>query len=125
MREQSYYNNISQEIIEEHLLTYETNNEECVYIKEHLEDVFNIISLFSGGSGMLDYPFCKDNMFNIVKAIEYNKSACESYKYNIGDVVENKNVKDVEFEDNRPYNILIGGVSCKPFSNANRIKRLE
>lgn len=83
-----------------------------------------IFSIFSG-AGMLDKPFAEDKNFKIVKAIEYDKSACESYRENIGDVIEQGDVRKIKKEDIPDADILLGGTSCKVYSNANRHTRLE
>ena len=94
------------------------------YIEKGLNQVFKVISLFSG-AGMLDYPFSKDEQFELVYAVDNNKAACESYKHNIGDHIECKSIVDVSGKDLPQADIVIGGVTCTPFSNANRHTRLK
>lgn len=90
--------------------------------KKDIEKVFTVMSLFSG-AGMLDWPFYKDNCFKIDFACDYDKGACESYRENIGDHILCGDVRNVSgYKD--PYNLIIGGPSCKPFSSSNRRKRL-
>lgn len=90
--------------------------------KKDIKKVFTVMSLFSG-AGMLDWPFYKDNCFKLDFACDYDKGACESYRENIGDHILCGDVRNVSgYKD--PYNLIIGGPSCKPFSSSNRRKRL-
>lgn len=91
-------------------------------LRQDLKQVFTVMSLFSG-AGMLDWPFYKDPAFQIKFACDYNKDACESYKRNIGSHIKHGDVREVHGDGN-PYNLIIGGPSCKPFSTSNRRKML-
>ena len=91
-------------------------------LRQDLKQVFTVMSLFSG-AGMLDWPFYKDPAFQIKFACDYNKDACESYKRNIGDHIKYGDVREVH-GNGEPYNLIIGGPSCKPFSASNRRKML-
>lgn len=93
-------------------------------IKQDLPLVYDTLSLFSGG-GMLDYPFAKDEQFKFVFAIDSDKAAVESYKHNIGEHVVCGSVSDLKGKSLPEAKVLIGGAPCKPFTNVNRIKRLE
>lgn len=93
-------------------------------IRKDIAQVYSVISLFSG-CGMLDYPFHKDKAFRIDYAIDYDKAACESYKGNIGDVIQCASVMDIDPFIQKETNLIIGGPSCKAHSNANRKKRLN
>jgi len=88
-------------------------------INQDLKQVFDVVSLFSG-AGMLDYPFSKDQSFQIKFAVDYEPSACESYRRNIGDHIICDSVTNVTGYSFEKANLIIGGPSCKPFSNANR-----
>ena len=93
-------------------------------VKQDLPLVYDTLSLFSG-AGMLDYPFAKDEQFKLVFAIDSDKAAVESYKHNIGEHVACGSVSDLRGKDLPDAKVLIGGAPCKPFTNVNRIKRLE
>lgn len=81
-------------------------------------------SLFSA-SGMMDYGF-KQAGFDFVFAIDNDKGACESYKHNIGDHIVNSDIRELDKLSLPKSDIIIGGVPCKPFSNANRgVSRLD
>lgn len=91
-------------------------------IKEELDQVFSVMSLFSG-AGMLDWTFYKDPQFDIKFACDFDKGACESYRHNIGNHIFCGDVRDVR-GDTDSYNLIIGGPSCKPFSASNRRKMI-
>lgn len=84
-----------------------------------LEYVFDVASLFSG-AGLLDYPFAKDNSFDIKFACDFDKSAVESYKYNIGDHILCMDMRELLPEQVPDIDLIIGGPCCQGYSNANR-----
>ena len=99
-------------------------------VHKDLEDVFTVVSLFSG-AGILDWPFIQDHRFSIQYAIDYDAAACETYRQNCGMHVIHGDVHKAFTENGYPLDdtiehpdIIIGGPSCKPFSNANRHTRL-
>lgn len=96
-----------------------------------LADVYTVVSLFSG-AGILDWPFFQDGRFSIRYAIDYEASACETYRANIGPHIVNGDVHKAFTDSGYPLDdtvqspdLIIGGPSCKPFSNANRHTRLD
>ena len=93
-------------------------------VKQDLPLVYDTLSLFSG-AGMLDYPFATDEQFKLVFAIDSDKAAVESYKHNIGEHVVCGSVSDLKGRSLPGAKVLIGGAPCKPFTNVNRIKRLQ
>lgn len=99
-------------------------------IQRDLADVYTVVSLFSG-AGILDYPFSKDNRISLRYAIDYEPSAVETYRKNIGLHAFCGDVHKAFTADGYPMDstvrdpdIIIGGPSCKPFSSANRHTRL-
>jgi DNA (cytosine-5)-methyltransferase 1 len=81
-----------------------------------INDKIKAISLFSGSGGM-DLGFLKTRKIDVVLANDYNKSACESYKHNIGDHIIHGDIKDLK---NLPEaDLVIGGPPCQGFSTAN------
>lgn len=90
------------------------------------------MSLFSG-AGILDWPFFKDERFSIQYAIDYDAGACQTYRQNIGMHIVHGDVHKAFTKENgfpldstvKAPDAIIGGPSCKPFSNANRHTRLE
>lgn len=115
------------------------------YEDENGEIVMNVVSWFSG-AGMLDYAFVsgkepspelpgtiktnknkfdKKIKFDVIYGLEYDKSACETYKTNIGNHIVHGDVKEADPNDIPDADVFLAGVSCKPFSNVNRTLRLE
>ncbi|HEY5587719.1 MAG TPA: DNA cytosine methyltransferase [Candidatus Paceibacterota bacterium] len=95
-------------------------------IQQNIENdkiALEVLSVFSG-SGMLDKGF-KDNGFKFIHAIEMNASACESYKYNIGDIVDCVDVTKIDLSKLPKMPIVIGGIPCKKFSLANRVDNIN
>lgn len=100
-------------------------------IHKDLPDVYSVVSLFSG-AGVLDWPFFTDDRFNIQYAIDYDAGACKTYRENIGLHITHGDIHKAFTKDGYPLDdtvkspdIIIGGPSCKPFSNANRHTRLS
>lgn len=90
-----------------------------------------VVSLFSG-AGILDWPFFKDERFSIQYAIDYDAGACQTYRQNIGMHIVHGDVHKAFTAEGFPLDnavkapdVIVGGPSCKPFSNANRHTRLE
>lgn len=77
-----------------------------------------VVSLFSGGGG-LDYGFKKNN-YDIIWAIDNNKSAVETYKYNIGNHIICEDINNVDVATIPKCDIVIGGPPCQSFSLAGK-----
>lgn len=99
-------------------------------IQRDLADIYTVVSLFSG-AGILDWPFFQDSRFSLRYAIDYDPAACQTYRYNIGTHIVHGDVHRAFTGNGYPLDdtvqnpdIVIGGPSCKPFSNANRHTRL-
>ena len=88
-------------------------------IAEDVSYVFDVVSLFSG-AGLLDYPFSIDDCFNIKFACDFDKSACETYKANIGSHILCTDIRDLSPERVPDMDLIIGGPCCQGYSNANR-----
>lgn len=84
-----------------------------------LSYVFDTVSLFSG-AGLLDYPFHKDDSFDIKFAVDFDKAACETYRNNIGDHILCMDIRDLDTKDVPDTDLIIGGPCCQGYSNANR-----
>lgn len=100
------------------------SSEQFESLSEGLDCTIKVLSVFSG-AGLFDFPLYLDKNFKIIKAIELNKAACKTYKSNIGDIILNEDIRDFHLEDNAQYDLLFGGPPCTPYSNSNRINRLE
>ena len=84
-----------------------------------LSYVFDTVSLFSG-AGLLDYPFKKDDSFDLKFAVDFDKAACETYKTNIGDHIMCMDIRELNENDVPDAELIIGGPCCQGYSNANR-----
>ncbi len=93
-------------------------------IAEDVSYVFDTVSLFSG-AGLLDYPFSKDESFDLKFAVDYEKFACETYRKNIGEHILCMDIRELDAGIVPDADLIIGGPSCKPFSNANRAGNKE
>lgn len=86
---------------------------------ESVSCVFDTISLFSG-AGLLDYPFMKDDSFELKFACDFDKSACETYEKNIGKHIVCMDIRDLNTSQVPNADLIIGGPCCQGYSNANR-----
>lgn len=100
-------------------------------VQKDIVDVYTVVSLFSG-AGILDWPFAQDPKFSIRYAIDYDAAACETYRKNIGMHIVHGDIHKAFTAAGYPLDetvsdpdVIIGGPSCKPFSNANRHTRLD
>ena len=84
-----------------------------------LSYVFDTVCLFSG-AGLLDYPFSRDDTFELKFAVDFDKSACETYKYNIGDHIKCMDIRELDTAEVPETDLIIGGPCCQGYSNANR-----
>lgn len=86
---------------------------------------YKVVDLFAGAGG-LSLGFKKFAHFDIVLAVENNRSAQATYKSNHPGVVVLSDIREVNFEQLRDeigqVDVVIGGPPCQGFSNANRQK---
>ena len=85
-----------------------------------------VISLFSGAGGM-DLGFIKAG-FKICLANDFDSNAVETYRYNIGEHIIEKNIKNLfveekEIKEYSDIDVVIGGPPCQGFSIAGKIGR--
>ncbi len=79
-----------------------------------------VVSLFSGGGG-LDYGFLQEH-YNIIWAIDSEKNAVETYKYNIGDHIIHDDINKITISSLPKCDVIIGGPPCQSFSLAGNRK---
>lgn len=87
--------------------------------REELQYVFDVASLFSG-AGLLDLPFSKDESFEMKFACDFDQSAVDTYRHNIGDHILHMDMRDLTPEQVPDIDVIIGGPCCQGYSNANR-----
>lgn len=77
-----------------------------------------VASLFSG-AGIMDLGFIESG-FDVSFALEMDKSACATYRHNLGDHIVNGDITQFEKSEIPKVPIMIGGSPCQGFSAANR-----
>lgn len=88
---------------------------------------YKLVDLFAGAGG-LSYGFLQTDKFEVIMAVEINKSAQKTYKKNHKNekVDIRDNILDVKFNEVKSkhgdIDFVIGGPPCQGFSNANRQK---
>lgn len=80
------------------------------------------ISLFSG-SGGLDLGFLRTGKYSIEYANDIDQKACETYRFNIGDHIECKDI--AKLHSFPKANMIIGGPPCQGFSTGNPNRMLS
>jgi DNA (cytosine-5)-methyltransferase 1 len=78
-----------------------------------------LVSLFSGCGGM-DLGFDQAG-YDIVWANDIDPDACETYRANIGDIIEG-DVTNLPVPELKDIDVLTSGFPCQPFSNAGSRK---
>lgn len=84
--------------------------------------ISNKISSLFAGSGLMDFSFLKHN-FEIVYATDYELNcdgAIETYRYNIGNHIEKRNILDIDPNELPDFDGVILGSPCDNLSCVNR-----
>lgn len=92
-----------------------------IHLKEAFQKIklpLTVCSLFAG-SGLLDKAFM-DAGFDVIFALEIDKEACETYKYNIGNHIVQADITKFDKSRIPSSTVMIGGSPCQGFSNSNR-----
>lgn len=86
--------------------------------RKEIKRVYDVISLFSG-AGMFDKAFLGER-FRFVYGIDFEPAAVETYKRNIGNHIECRDIRTVSPEELPSCDVVIGGPCCQAYSSANR-----
>jgi len=73
-----------------------------------------VVSLFAGCGGM-DVGF-RQAGFDVIWANDISQSACETYSRNLGDSIQNADVKNISSDKIPQADVVIGGFPCQGFS---------
>lgn len=90
-------------------------------IQSRLKNVkipLDVVSLFAG-AGVLDQGFVEAG-FQIILAVENDTDAVKTYRANHGDTIIEADMIEIDKNTLPKAPVMIGGGSCKPFSNSNR-----
>ena len=84
---------------------------------------YNVVDLFAGAGG-LSLGFTQTKRFEVVAAAENNPNARKTYKHNHKNTRLYSDVRIIGYSEIREtfgqIDVVIGGLPCQGFSNANR-----
>lgn len=80
---------------------------------------YSVVSLFSGCGGF-DLGL-KESGFNVIWANDFDKSAVEIYRHNIGNIIQG-DITEIDEKQIPNSDVIVAGFPCQPFSSAgNRL----
>lgn len=62
--------------------------------------------------------------FNVIWANDFDKYACETFRYNIGDYIIHADINNI-IDKIPKHDVLIGGFPCQPFSTLGNLKGFD
>lgn len=102
--------------------------------KRQTSDAISVVSMFAGCGGM-DYGFLggftykrerlESLPFHILAAYEHDDKAIETYRKNIGEEIEKKDLSDFVPEEMPAADLLMGGFPCQDFSSCGPLRGLK
>ena len=105
-----------------------SNQELFNAIPKSTQYVLKVVSLFSG-AGFSDFGLSQaghdDFKFELVKAYDYDKYACETYAHNLGNHIEQQDITQMDFSKIPSADVMVCTPSCFGFTNANRSQNTE
>ncbi len=83
---------------------------------------YKLVSLFSGIGGIdLGFEYAG---FKTIWANDFDKSACQTYRANVGDYIVEGDIRLVK-EQIPDHDVLVGGFPCQPFSTLGKLQGFE
>lgn len=92
---------------------------ECEEVSKDRKRIYNIVSLFSG-AGLFDKSWLDDGRFRFIYANDFSKEVEATYRYNIGDHIVIKDIREIDRSEIPVSDVTIGGPCCQAYSNCNR-----
>ena len=85
----------------------------------NLKRIYDMVSLFSG-AGLFDAAWIENGRFRVVYANDFCKDVLATYRYNIGDHIVCKDIREVTAEELPFADVYSASPCCQAFSNSNR-----
>ena len=91
---------------------------------KNIKRVYDMVSLFSG-AGLFDKAWIENGRFRVVYANDFCKDVLATYRYNIGEHIVCKDIREVAAEELPYADVYSASPCCQAFSNANRHNMLS
>lgn len=104
-------------------MMYSSGYKGAPYSEDKLLNVYKNAVRFNSvcaGAGLFDKGFI-DNGFKPQWALEIEKDMCDTYRHNLGDHIVQGDLSLYDVSTIPDAEVLIGGIPCQDYSNANRI----
>lgn len=95
------------------------NSQSIQKVSKKITKVYDVVSLFSG-AGLFDRAWLDGGRFRFVYANDFCEDVIETYKYNIGDHIVCKDIREVKANELPFADVYSASPCCQAFSNANR-----
>ena len=105
-----------------------SNSEVFNNLPKEAQYALKVVSLFSG-AGFSDYGLSQAEheglKFELTKAYDYDKYACETYAHNLGAHIEQQDITKLDLSTIPSADVMVCTPSCFGFTNANRSSNME